>query len=295
MSAGDAGKEKSALQFEVFTSPTRPIGDDGRRTFSPITSTLVFGDEDAVLVDAQFFKEDVQALGDMIERVGRRLNTIFVTHGHGDHYFGAGRLLERFPNAGCVATADVVAYVQGHRDQDVTVWSGLFGDRIELPTALPAPMDGDTIVLEGRELKAIQVEQGDIAPTAVLHVPELAAVIAGDVIYNEIHQMMAFSGPAEWDRWTASVESIRSLKPRIVIAGHKKPDAGDDEVDRILDGTRDYIRDFAEAAKSASSVEVLVGVMRAKYPDRGNLTTLMVSADAALKRRTHQELIPAGI
>jgi len=121
-------------------------------------------------------------------------------------------------------------------------------------------------------------------------VPELAAVIVGDVAYNEIHQMMAFSGPAEWDRWTASVESIRSLQPKIVIAGHKKPDTGDDEVDRILDGTRDYIRDFAEAAKSASSVEVLVGAMRAKYPDRGNLTTLMVSADAALKRKSWDTL-----
>lgn len=279
-------KDKSVLQMEVFTSPTRQIGEDARRTFSPITSTLIFGAKDAVLVDTQFFKEDVDALGDMIERVGRRLTTIFVTHGHGDHYFGAGRLVERFSQARCIATPDVVAYIKQHRDRDVAVWSGLFGDRIELPTLTPTAMDGDAILLEDHELKTTQVEQGDIAPTAMLHVPDLAAVIAGDVVYNEIHQMMAFSGPNEWREWTKSIESIRSLKPKIVVAGHKKPEARDDEVDRMLDGTQDYIRAFAEAADSAPSVEALVEFMLAKYPNRGNLTTLMVSADAAIKRRT---------
>jgi len=74
--------------FRVFTSPTRLIAGDPGRTFSP-TSTLIFGATDAVLVDALMLTEDVDALGDMIASTGKRLTTIFITHGHRDHFFGA--------------------------------------------------------------------------------------------------------------------------------------------------------------------------------------------------------------
>ena len=284
-SAASVGRP--ALQLKVFTSPTRPIGGAGSRTFSPVTSTLVFGDADAVLVDAQFLTEDVYALGDMIEGVGRRLTTIFVTHGHADHYFGAGHLARRFPGARIVAVPGVVGYIEAHRGQDVRTWSAMFGDQVEVPAAIPSALDGDVISLEGHELKVIEVGQGDISPTAVLHVPSLDALIAGDVAYNQIHQMLGFSGPVDWEKWIESVEVLRRLGPRIVIAGHKKPEAADDQAEHILDGTCAYIRDFAEAAGSAASAEALVGVMQAKYPGHGNLTTLLYSADAAMKARSH--------
>jgi hypothetical protein len=113
----------------------------------------------------------------------------------------------------------------------------------------------------------IEVGQGDIAPSAVLHIPSLDAVIAGDVAYNQIHQLLALGGPAEWDKWIA------------------KPEARDDDAEKILNGTRSYIQDFAEAAKSLGTVEEIVGAMRSKYPDHGNLTTLLFSAKAAVKAR----------
>ncbi len=285
-SGGAATAGLPSLQLKVFTSPTRVIGGGGHRTFSPVTSTLIFGDEDAVLVDAQFMKEDVQALGDMIEGTGRRLVAIFITHGHGDHYFGAGPIAERFPGAKVVATPGVVSYVESHIGQDVKTWSAMFGDDAVTPSAVPTSLDGDAIGLQGHKLHVIEVGQGDIAPTAVLHVPPLGAVIAGDVAYNQIHQMLGFGGPAEWAKWIESIDAIERLRPRIVVAGHKKPEAADDDVAGILNGTRAYIRDFAEAAGSAGSVEDLVGAMRAKYPDHGNLTTLLFSASAAFKGRT---------
>ena len=287
MSASAEAAGQSALQLKVFTSPTRPINGMGDQTFAPTTSTLVFGDTDAVLVDAQFLKEDVQALGDMIEAARRRLTTIFITHGHGDHYFGIEYLAGRFPGVRMVATPGVSSYIETHHDEGLKTWHAMFGNQTELPTALPSGLDGDVIGLEGRELKVIEVGQGDIAPSAVLHVPSLDAVIAGDVAYNRIHQMLAFSGPAEWEKWIESVETIRSLTPRIVVAGHKKPDAADDQAEGILSGTQAYIRDFAEASNSAGSVEALVSAMRVKYPGHGNLTTLLHSADAAMKARSH--------
>ena len=276
----------SALQLHVFTSATRAIRGPGERTFSPVTSSLICGEREAVLVDSQFFKDDVDALGDLIAGTGRRLTTIFITHGHGDHYFGSGRLAERFPGLRVIARPDAVAHIAEHLDADVKQFTALFGDDLVAPTLLPEPFLGETIDLEGHELRLVDVGQGDIHASTVVHVPALDAVIAGDVGYHQIHQMLGLSTPEEWDAWIASVDAIERLKPRTIVVGHKKPDASDDEVGAILDGTRAYIRDFAEAARSSSTVGEIVAAMTAKYPDRGNLTTLLFSAQATVRARS---------
>jgi glyoxylase-like metal-dependent hydrolase (beta-lactamase superfamily II) len=93
------------FQTHVYTSAARVIGGDPNRTFSPATSTLVTGDREAVLIDAQYTESEVSALGDMIEQTGKQLTSIFITHGHYDHYYGLGQLVARFPDARPVATA----------------------------------------------------------------------------------------------------------------------------------------------------------------------------------------------
>ena len=276
---------KPALQLKVFTSPTRPIRGDGSRTFSPTTSTLICGASDAVLVDSQMIADDVDALGDMIASTGKKLTTIFITHGHGDHFFGSDRVIARFPGARVVTTSGIADYIDAHVDADVKWFRALFGDAIVSPTSRPSALETDVIDLEGNELRVIEVGQGDIAPSAVLHIPSLDAVIAGDVAYNQIHQMLGFGGPVEWEKWIASVKAIERLRPRIVVAGHKKPEAPDDEAEKILSGTRKYIQDFAEAARACGTADELIAEMRSKYPNHGNLTTLYYSADAAIKAR----------
>lgn len=97
--------------------------------------------------------------------------------------------------------------------------------------------------------------------------------------------MLGLGGPAEWDNWLASIGIIERLHPKIVVAGHKKPEARDDEAETILNGTRSYIQDFAAAARSLGTVEEIVGAMQSKYPDHGSLTTLRFSANAAVTAR----------
>ncbi len=99
------------LQTHVFTSATREFGGKGR-TWSPTTSTIVAGKTEAVLTDTGHIKSEVSELGDMIERTGKRRTTIYISHGHLDHFLGIGQLLERFPDARPVATAAVVADIK---------------------------------------------------------------------------------------------------------------------------------------------------------------------------------------
>jgi glyoxylase-like metal-dependent hydrolase (beta-lactamase superfamily II) len=268
------------LQLQVFVSPVHPIGNDGL-TFSPTTSTLIYGEHEAILVDAQFIKNDIDELGDVIEHLGKTLTTIFITHGHPDHYFGIDLLAERFPGVRVVATAKVVADIIERGSQELATFFAWFGDNLVVPTSIPEPLEEDSLVLEGHRLQVIDVDQADISPSSALYVPQLDAVIAGDLVYNEIHQMLALTGPAEWKRWAASIDTIAALRPRTVVAGHKKPDASDDDGENILAGTKDYILEFARIAAAVASPEELIKAMQERYPDHGNFTTLLVSAQAA--------------
>ncbi len=274
---------ETTLRALVFTSPAHDLVA-ARGTFSPTTSTLLVGQSESVLVDAQYIDSDIAALGDLIESTGTKLTTIYVTHGHADHYLGIGALLERFPGARPLATPGVVEAIKATLDVQAAQWSALFGDAAVKATVLPEPMAGEVIDLEGAELRAIEVGQGDIRPSTVLHVPAIDTVVAGDVLYNQIHAMLGLSGPDEWQNWIASVNRVERLRPATIVAGHKKQEASDQAVEEMIDGTRSYISDFAEAAQSAKDADELVAMMLAKYEAFGNPWTLKFSAGAWFAR-----------
>jgi glyoxylase-like metal-dependent hydrolase (beta-lactamase superfamily II) len=267
------------LSAEVFTSPFHRLNERGD-TFSPTTSTLVAGSSEAVLIDAQYIRADVIALGDLIERSGKRLTTIYVTHSHADHWFGIGELLRRFPSAVPVAVPSVLESIKESVERETGQWATMFGDAVVEPSVLPDVLDGDTIELEGAALHVIEVAQGDIHPNTVVHVPEIGTVVAGDVVYNQIHAMLGFCGPEECVRWIETLDAIERLAPATIVAGHKKPGADDSPAAVLLDQTRAYVNDFADAARTAETARELVAIMTAQYPDFGNPWTLSFSAKA---------------
>ena len=265
-----------AISMQVFLSPPRIIQE--QRTFSPVTSTLFTGQTDAILVDAQFYREDVEALIDTIAASGKRLTTIYITHAHFDHWYGAGAIASRFPGTRIVALPGVLDYIGAAKEQEAQIVRAMFGDRIVTPTALPEAMTGDTIDLEGHVFQAIGIGQGDIPSSTVLHSRELGAVIVGDLAYNNIHMMLGLSGPDEWDQWASNIVRIQELEPEIVVVGHKSSGSADDEPDRILSESRKYIGDFKSVALREKSAPAIVTEMTRLYPHFGNVTTLEFSA-----------------
>src|SRR6266853_152202 len=98
------------LNWDVLVTPGIPaVSSDlapgaKQLTWSPTSSTLISGKRDAVLVDTFITVEQAGALADWVAASGKNLTTIYATHGHGDHFFGAATVLERFPRARFVAT-----------------------------------------------------------------------------------------------------------------------------------------------------------------------------------------------
>jgi glyoxylase-like metal-dependent hydrolase (beta-lactamase superfamily II) len=274
---------KPALELKVYIGPTQTF-ETGWGTFSPTTSTLIMGERDAVLVDAQHIKSDVRALGDMIEQTGRRLTTIYLTHAHADHWYGIGELTQRFPGSRAVATADVLAHIDKDKANAAQSWKAMFGDRVVSADVLPTAVDGG-LELEGHELRIVEVGQGDIEDCTVLHVPAIDAVIPGDIVYNKVHMMLGLTTPPQWDLWLDSIDRIEAMAPKIVVAGHKRAEMPDTDVQRQLDESRAYIRTFAKASQAAANEQALVEAMMAGFPDFGNLWTLQFSARSFFERR----------
>jgi glyoxylase-like metal-dependent hydrolase (beta-lactamase superfamily II) len=271
-------------QVCVFTGPARNFGRHSQ-TFSPTTSTLVTASTEAVLVDTQYVRKDVDAVGDMVEDSRRTLKSILITHAHADHYLGLGELLRRFPTARPVSSPHVAADYLATREDNVALLRSMFGEQladVDLPPELHAV---DHVELDGMVLPVLALGQGDITDAATLHVPAVGALVAGDVAYNRIHPMLALCTPDQMGDWTASLDTIEALHPVTVVAGHKDPNAADDDLDTILNGTRNYIRDFVDAAAAGKSAREIIDTMTGKYPGYGNLTTLMFSAAAAVGRR----------
>jgi glyoxylase-like metal-dependent hydrolase (beta-lactamase superfamily II) len=272
------------LHSDVFIGPFLPF-EVGGGTFAATTSTLITGPSEAVLIDAQHIRTDVAELAQFIGRRGKRLTTIYVTHGHADHWYGAGELVARFPGARVVATAPVVDYINQAKEIEAQQWAAMFGDRVANPGDMPETLDGLAIDLDGHELRIVEVGQGDIQPSTVVHIPDLDAVVAGDVVYNQIHAMLGLSGPSGWQRWLESLDAIEKLDPQAIVCGHRKPESSDREVNRMLDETRSYIADFADGAQRLDSAAELVQFIKSKYPDFGNRWTLHFSAQAWFSRK----------
>lgn len=264
----------------VVEVPGVPTG-----TFSPTTATLVTGATEAVLIDALYLKDDVRDLGDLIERTGKKLTTIYITHAHQDHYLGFGPLLERFPDAKCVALPHVIEAIRDTMDMQTEQWKMMFGDACVTAGPVPEPMDGHTLFVDGSPLNVIEVKQADIHPTTIVHIPEIDVVVAGDSVYNEIHAMLGLATPAEWQDWLETVDVVESLKPRMIVAGHRRPDGDDYATERMIAQTRSYIKDFAAAYEVAADADALVSAMTEKYPYHGNLWTLQFSAIGAMMLR----------
>jgi glyoxylase-like metal-dependent hydrolase (beta-lactamase superfamily II) len=256
-----------------------PPGESGEM-WSPTSSTLVFGERDAVLVDALLTTDEGRGLADWVAASGKNLTTIYITHGHGDHFFGASAVLERFPKARMVATRRVVDHM---REQVSDKWlNGFwrkgFPDQIAARPRVAEPLAENTIDLEGEQLIAVELGHTDTEDTTVLHVPSIGLIVAGDAVYNNVHLYLAEAGNGGIQGWLQALETITSLRPSVVIAGHK-PDGADDSPNNIEE-TRRYIQEFDAATQRTDNAQDLYEAMIGHYPDRINRSVVWNSAHA---------------
>jgi glyoxylase-like metal-dependent hydrolase (beta-lactamase superfamily II) len=225
---------------------------------------LIAGEKKAVLVDAPFTMADAHRVVAMVLDSGKELETIFVTHDHPDHFFSMEVLTQAFPNAKVVAHPTVVVDIWRSLPLKVKRWSPMLGaNGPRLPTA-PQPIDGDTITLEGHRLQVIGPMQGDHVHATALWAPDINALFAGDLVFNQMFLWLGEHGPAERAGWAAALDRVAALKPAMVVAGHSKPGLANDASGITF--SRNYLDAWSKAASSAKDSADLRARIRRQYP-----------------------------
>jgi len=283
--AGSDG-EMRPLTYKVFTVTRPGLNRDvppGKESLQWVanSATLIHGERDAVLVDTFLTIEQSSGLADAIAASGRTLKAIYVTHAHGDHFFGIKVLQDRFPDAKALATPEVVARMKLQITPEKLNgrWRKLFPNQIPDVISIADPLEGDEIDLEGNKLAVVRVGHTDTDDSTCLHIPSIGLVVAGDAVYNGIHPFLNESNRRTRLEWIAALDKIDGLKPSAVVAGHKIP--GNDDSPRNVEETRQYIRDFIRLNDTTKTARELYDRMLELYPDRANPGSLWSSAAAA--------------
>ena len=276
----------SQLQWELFirkrASATQgvPPGKEDL-TWVANTATLLWGARDAVLVDT--FLGDVQTaeLADWIEAKGRTLRTIYLTHGHPDHFFGLTLLLNRFPEARAIARPNVVAAMQATSSPAALEdnWKRRFPGQVPDRLTIAEVLESTRFELEGHELRVIDLGHTDTDDTTGLHIPVLDLVISGDAVYNETHPFLVETDRSGRQSWLGALDQIEALAPAKVIVGHGPLDP--DNSPAHIAATRRYIQDFDRIDRETTTARDLYDRMLALYPNRLNPGSLWGSANAA--------------
>ncbi len=263
MPASQAGA--APLELEVF--------NPGEAAIFPVASVLVKGQRDAILVDAQFSRGEALKLVELIKASGKRLTTIYVSHGDPDFYFGLDVLQDAFPGAKIVATSHTLAAMHKKADAKVAYWGPILKDNAPRRIVYPSALEGNTMMLEGQALTI----SGPAPDRGYVWIPSIKAVVGGVVLFNDLHVWVADTQtPESRMTWKATLDGIDALQPTTVVPGHFKPNTTMSPAS--INFTRNYLAQFeAESTKAANSGE-LINTMQRLYPAAGLQAALQLSA-----------------
>ncbi|KAJ5453725.1 Metallo-hydrolase/oxidoreductase [Penicillium daleae] len=281
----------TTLRADVYVAPPipwfKPNGSEGG-LWSPISCTLIHGESEAVLVDTPITTHQTEQLIDWIKtRIPKKkLSKVYITHGHGDHFFGIPLLQQAFPGIEAIATPGTIAHMQEQLEPDAfnETWVKRFPGQIPESQQLAQPLGKDRVIkLESYVLQAIEVGQADTHDSTILWVPDIKLAVCGDVIYGDVHQMLAeCSTPKKRSEWINSVRKVEALRPEMVVPGHKMPNEVDGKFH--LQNTIRYIEDFEAFIDSGiSDARALTAAMLQKYPTRFNEGALIIGSISACR------------
>jgi glyoxylase-like metal-dependent hydrolase (beta-lactamase superfamily II) len=248
-------------------------------------SVLIEGTHEVLLVDAQLTKTNAEKVLQAIKATGKPLSIIYITHEHADHFLGLEVFKEAYPGVRILANSKVVDRINRVYQEKIDKWKGLLGPDAASQVVAVSKYDEDVIQFENSKIEILKHLQGDTDENTMLWLPGQRTLIAGDVVFNDLHVYTAETDSAARKRWLDSLEKIRNLKPAAVIPGHSKVGARIDATSAV-DFTEKYLLIFEEELKKAKTPDDLVKAMQEQFPSADLLLAIERGAKANVKAYT---------
>ena len=256
------------LHLEVYNP-----GDKG---IFPVSSEIITGAHEAILIDAQFQRSDAEALVKKLKASGKTLTTVYISQSDPDYYFGLDVIQAAFPKAKIVATPQTVEAIKASMDGKLAYWGPILKDNAPRALVLPEVLPADHLTLEGRTIE-IQGLNGPNPARTYLWIPSIKTVAGGVVVNSGDHVWVADTQTRESRLgWLQTLDNIAALKPTTVVPGHfTGPMPKGLEAVRF---TADYLKTFELPAAKSNHAAELVYAMKTAYPTLAGASSLELSA-----------------
>jgi glyoxylase-like metal-dependent hydrolase (beta-lactamase superfamily II) len=264
---------QNAFSIKVFTSP-----DDQFWT----NSVIIEGLHEVMLVDAQLTRTSAERVLQEIKETNKPLSVIYITHAHADHFLGLEVFKEAYPRVSMIASSAVVDRINKVYQEKLDKWQTLLGSGATSQLVAIGTFDGSSINFDGSTLEILKHIQGDTDENTMLWIPGQRILIAGDVVFNNMHVYTAETDTKARGRWLHSLNQIRDLHPSVVIPGHSKVGAPLD-ASTAVDFTAEYLLVFDEELKQAKGPDSLVSAMKEKFPSADLLLAIERGAKANVR------------
>jgi glyoxylase-like metal-dependent hydrolase (beta-lactamase superfamily II) len=246
-------------------------------------SIVIEGIHEVMLVDAQLTKTNAEMVLRIIKATNKPLSIIYITHEHADHFLGLEVFKEAYPDVRILANSNVVDRINKVYQEKIDKWKGLLGSDAASHAVAISKYDDDSIRFENSKIEILKGLQGDTDANTMLWLPGQKTLIAGDVLFNDLHVYTAETDMAARKRWLDSLKTIRGLKPAAVIPGHSKVGAPIDATSAIA-FTEKYLWIFDEELNKAKTPGDLVKAMKEQFPSADLLLAIERGAKANVKQ-----------
>ncbi|PHM33502.1 Putative exported protein [Xenorhabdus innexi] len=252
------------------------IYNPGEESIFPVSSEIIRGENEVVLIDAQFRKSDAQELVNMIQKTGKKLTTIYISQSDPDYYFGLDVITEAFPEAKVIASPETIKAINETKDGKLAYWGGVLQDQAPKKIIVPEPLKGNTFTVDGEKL-IVEGLDGPAADRTFVWVPKLKAVVGGVTVSDNIHVWIADTQTkSSRQNWMQTLDRIKSLKPVTVVPGHYMGNTA--MTLESVNFTQNYLTTLEKELPKAKDSAELISIMKKHYPNFAEESSLELSA-----------------
>ena len=266
-------KSRQAFALKVVTSADDQFW---------VNSIIIEGAHEVMLVDAQLTKSNAETVLREIKATKKPLTIIYITHEHADHFLGLEVFKDAYPTVRILANSHVTDRINNVYQAKIDKWTAILGSGATSHIVPISKYDENFIPFENSRIEIIKNIQGDTDENSMLWLPWQKTLIAGDVVFNDMHVYTAETDVSARIQWLNSLKRIRELQPAVVIPGHSKNGAPLDATSAVTFTGR-YLLVFEQELKRAKDPDGLIKAMKEKFPSADLALAIERGAKANVK------------
>jgi glyoxylase-like metal-dependent hydrolase (beta-lactamase superfamily II) len=281
------GKRDDAATLGPYAEggPVMLLAHKSAEYSASVNSWLIEGPTEIGLVDVQMLIPEAQALVELVESRNKKLAWVWVTHAHPDHYAGLQVIAEAFPDVQLLARPLTATRAPELRMKYDAPLQKFFPGLLAPPAEL-TPHEGESLSVDGVEVRIIEFVGGEHELSTALLIPDLQALLIADLVYNRVHPWL---NEMDVETLLRHVETLAAMDGvETFYPGHGEPFGKD-----YLPTFEQYVQDFLTEVEVAKDAEDLVIRMWRRYRDWRTMAGLRFSATAHIEARDKAAAAPA--